>query len=74
MKQAYVCRDISTDEFTREFALMCFDLRSVQIGLLLCLGEKLENALTLTATPEDLAYEPINELVRLGFLKTAEVH
>jgi hypothetical protein len=70
----YICRDITCEEFTREYALMCFDRKAIQIGLLLCCGEKLENALKLTATPDDLAHEPINELTHLGFLKPAEIH
>ena len=68
-------RNISLEEFVREFALMLTDRRAIQVGLMMILGDDQQQCFLLACHgDENLWNLAIQDLKRLGFVKTEEVH
>ena len=63
-------RDIDLETFVRQYALMIFDHRALQLGLLLASGDSMKEALLLSCHNDVALIGPaIDELQRVGFLR-----
>lgn len=75
MEKQIQYRDVSLEEFVREFALMIVERRALQAALLMLLGDKASDIRTLVCDGDEVLYRAvIAELTRVGFVKESVKH